>query len=49
MVVHSLHKIMAALAICAGLAVVAGVPAAVAVSGQSADARVFQAPYSPQP
>ncbi|MFJ6674547.1 hypothetical protein ACIQMJ_25885 [Actinosynnema sp. NPDC091369] len=50
MVVHSLHKIMAALAVCAGLAVVVGVPTAVAVLGESAaDARVFQAPYSPQP
>ncbi|GAB2973048.1 hypothetical protein AB0K14_11100 [Actinosynnema sp. NPDC050801] len=49
MVVHSLHKIMAALAICAGLAVVVGVPAAVAVLGESASAKVFQAPYAPQP
>ncbi|MEU4739680.1 hypothetical protein AB0G02_04335 [Actinosynnema sp. NPDC023658] len=49
MVVHSLHKIMAALAICAGLTVVAGVPAAVAVQGGNATAKVFQAPYSPQP
>ncbi|MFD0203227.1 MULTISPECIES: hypothetical protein [Saccharothrix] len=49
MVVHSLHKIMAALVICAGLAVVVGVPAAVAVQGESTHARVFQAPYAPQP
>ncbi|ROP38035.1 hypothetical protein EDD40_3370 [Saccharothrix texasensis] len=49
MVVHSLHRIMAALAICAGLAVVVGVPAAAAVQGASATAKVFQAPYAPQP
>ena len=49
MVVHSLHRLMAALAICAGLAVVVGVPTAVAVQGESATARVFQAPYAAQP
>ncbi|WP_447006063.1 hypothetical protein ACRAKI_06095 [Saccharothrix isguenensis] len=50
MVVHSLHKILAALAVCAGLAVVVGVPvAAVAVQGESVVAEAFQAPYMIQP
>ncbi|WP_156076987.1 hypothetical protein [Saccharothrix sp. NRRL B-16314] len=49
MVVHSLHKIMAALAVCAGLAVVVGVPAAAAFQGESAVAQAFQAPYSIHP
>jgi hypothetical protein len=49
MVVHSLHKLMAALALCAGLTVVAGVPAALAVQDGNVTAKVFQAPYSPQP
>jgi hypothetical protein len=49
MVVHSLHRIMAALAICAGLAVVVGVPTAAAVLGEGVTAEVFQAPYVPQP
>ncbi|NUT49762.1 MAG: hypothetical protein HOV94_20995 [Saccharothrix sp.] len=49
MVVHSLHKIMAALALCAGLAVVVGVPTAVALQAETATAKVFQAPYAPQP
>lgn len=45
MVVHSLRKVLAALAVCAGLAVVVGVPAAAAVQGAIATADVFQAPY----
>ncbi|WP_158846383.1 hypothetical protein [Saccharothrix deserti] len=49
MVVHSLHRIMAALAICAGLAVVVGVPTTAAVQGESVTAEPFQAPYAPQP
>jgi Na+/phosphate symporter len=50
MVVRSLHKIMSALAVCAGLAVVAGVPATAALQGGSAvTTQVFQAPYSMQP
>lgn len=49
MVVHSLHRIMAALAICAGLAVVVGVPTTTAVLGERVSAEAFQAPYTPQP
>jgi hypothetical protein len=49
MVVHPLHRIMAALAICAGLAVVVGVPTTAAVLGERAAAEAFQAPYAPQP
>ena len=45
MVVHSLRRILAALAVLAGLTVVVGVPATAAAEGGTATARVFQAPY----
>ncbi|MGM1057932.1 hypothetical protein [Saccharothrix sp. Mg75] len=50
MVVPSLRKFLAALALCAGLAVVVGAPTAAAVDTSTADAsKVFQPPYSAQP
>lgn len=46
MVVHSLRKVLAAVAVLAGLAVVIGVPAATAVQGGTTSAAIFQAPYA---
>ncbi|WP_153277912.1 hypothetical protein [Saccharothrix syringae] len=46
MVVHSLRKGLAALAVLAGLAVFIGAPASAAAQDGTVTARVFQAPYS---
>lgn len=49
MVMHSLRKVLAALALSAGLAVVVGVPAMTAIQGENAAAGLFQPPYSALP
>ncbi|MBY8849998.1 MULTISPECIES: hypothetical protein [Saccharothrix] len=50
MVVPSLRKVLAALALCAGLAVVVVAPTASASDAATADAsKVFHPPYSAQP
>ncbi|WP_179118384.1 hypothetical protein [Saccharothrix sp. ALI-22-I] len=46
MIVHTLHKILAALAICAGLAVLAAVPATADESDVDSSGGPFMPPYS---
>lgn len=49
MFVHPLRRTLAALAVLAGLTAFAGAPAATAAEEGTFTARVFQAPYAPQP
>ena len=49
MVVHSLRKVLAVLALGAGLAVVVGTPAIAAIQSESFTATIFSPPYSAQP
>ncbi len=46
MVVQPLRRILAALAVLAGLAAATGVPAIAVAAGDTATAAVFQAPYA---